>query len=85
LRPPATPASSSAWNLSTPTAARLLDELGADAPIGIVLDPANLLTSETVTRQDEIIGEAIDLLGGRIIGTQAKDVVAFGYSGAPPG
>jgi sugar phosphate isomerase/epimerase len=67
------------------TAARLLDELGADAPVGIVLDPANLLTPETVSRQHEIIGAAIDLLGGRIIGTQAKDVVASGYSAAGAG
>ena len=68
-----------------PTAARLLDELGADAPIGIVLDPANLLTPDTVKRQDEIIGEAIDLLGDRIISTQAKDVVASGYAAAGAG
>ena len=63
------------------TAARLLDELGDDAPVGIVLDPANLLTSHTVARQDEIIGEAVDLLGARIVGIQAKDVPAA-YSAA---
>jgi sugar phosphate isomerase/epimerase len=63
-----------------PTAAQLLAELGADAPIGIVLDPANLLTPANVGHQDEIIGEAIDLLGDRIVGAQAKDVVASGYS-----
>ena len=68
-----------------PTAARLLHELGDDAPIGIVLDPANLLTPQTVARQDEIIGEAIDLLGDRVIGAQAKDVVAAGYSAAGAG
>jgi len=68
-----------------PAAARLLGELGADAPVGIVLDPANLLTPETVSRQDEIIGAAIDLLGARIIGTQAKDVAAAGYSAAGAG
>jgi sugar phosphate isomerase/epimerase len=68
-----------------PTAARLLEELGDDAPVGIVLDPANLLTPQTVKRQDEIIGAAIDLLGDRIIGTQAKDVVASGYSAAGAG
>jgi len=28
------------------TARRLLDEVGLDAPIGIILDPANLLTPE---------------------------------------
>ncbi|WP_214110138.1 sugar phosphate isomerase/epimerase family protein [Acrocarpospora catenulata] len=68
-----------------PTAARLLTELGTDAPIGIVLDPANLLTPATVARQDEIIGEAIDLLGDRIVGAQAKDVVVSGYAAAGTG
>jgi sugar phosphate isomerase/epimerase len=68
-----------------PTAARLLKELGEEAPIGIVLDPANLLTPQTVSRQDEIIGEAIDLLGDRVIGAQAKDVVSAGYSAAGAG
>lgn len=68
-----------------PTAARLLDQLGDEAPIGIVLDPANLLTPDTVGRQDEIIGEAVDLLGDRVIGAQAKDVVASGYSAAGAG
>ena len=33
--------------------------------------------------QDTILGEAIDLLGGRVIGVRAKDVVASGY--AAPG
>jgi sugar phosphate isomerase/epimerase len=68
-----------------PAAARLLDELGGDAPIGIVLDPANLVSPDTVMRQDEIIGAAIDLLGDRIIGTQAKDVAASGHSAAGAG
>ncbi len=68
-----------------PTAARLLAELGDDAPIGIVLDPANLLTPSTVDRQDEIVGQAIDLLGDRVVGAQAKDVVAAGYSAAGAG
>ena len=35
---------------------------------------------KTIDQQDKIIGEAIDLLGGRVIGVQAKDVVASGYS-----
>ena len=50
-----------------------------------MLDPANLLTPATVARQDEIIGEAIDLLGDRVVGAQAKDVVASGYSAAGVG
>jgi len=68
-----------------PAAARLLDELGPDAPLGIVLDPANLLTPGTVDRQHEILDEAITLLGARIVGVQAKDVVASGYSAAGAG
>ena len=68
-----------------PAAARLLDELGPDAPIGIVLDPANLLTPATVDRQGEILDEAVTLLGARIVGVQAKDVVASGYSAAGAG
>ena len=54
--------------------------MGLDAPIGIILDPANLLAPDTVDQQDKIIGEAVDLLGGRVIGVQAKDVVESGYS-----
>jgi sugar phosphate isomerase/epimerase len=66
-------------------AARLLAELGDDAPIGIVLDPANLLTRQTVPRQSEILSEAVALLGHRVIGAQAKDVVASGRSAAGAG
>lgn len=66
-------------------AARLLDELGHDAPIGIVLDPANLLSPETVARQSEILAEAVDLLGTSVISVQVKDVVASGYSAAGAG
>jgi sugar phosphate isomerase/epimerase len=61
-------------------AAQLLGELGHDAPTGIVLDPANLLSPETVPRQSEVLAEAVDLLGTSVISVQAKDVVASGYS-----
>ena len=66
-----------------PTAKRLLDELGEGAPIGIILDCANLLTPETLPRQAEILAEAVDLIGPRVIAAQAKDVVASGK--AAPG
>ena len=66
-------------------AARLLDELGPDAPIGIIFDPANLLSPATIARQEEILTEAIDMLGARIIGAHAKDVVESGYSAAGAG
>jgi sugar phosphate isomerase/epimerase len=66
-------------------AARLLDELGPDAPIGIIFDPANLLSPATIAQQADILTEAIDMLGGRIIGAHAKDVVESGYSAAGAG
>ncbi len=68
-----------------PTAARLLDELGHDAPVGIVLDPANLLSPETISRQSEILAEAVDLLGPSVVGVQAKDVAASGSAAAGAG
>ena len=65
------------------TAARLLDELGHDAAVGIVLDPANLLSPESVPRQSEVLAEAVALLGPSVIGIQVKDVAASGF--AAPG
>jgi sugar phosphate isomerase/epimerase len=65
-----------------PTAARLLTELGDDAPVGIIFDPANLLGPETVSWQARILAEAIDLLGSRIVGVQLKDLTAEGASAA---
>jgi hypothetical protein len=58
--------------------------LGRDAPIGIVLDPANLLSPETVSRQSEI------RRGGRPPRRERrqrapKDVVASGYAAAGAG
>jgi sugar phosphate isomerase/epimerase len=66
-------------------ASRLLAEVGQDAPIGIIFDPANLLSPATVARQDEILTDAVAKLGTRIIGAQAKDVVDGGYSAAGAG
>jgi sugar phosphate isomerase/epimerase len=66
-------------------AGRLLDELGADAPIGIILDPANLLSPATIAQQEAILTDAIETLGARIIGAHAKDVVESGYSAAGAG
>jgi sugar phosphate isomerase/epimerase len=62
-----------------PTAARLLDELGDDAPVGIIFDPANLLSPETMGQQARILTEAVDLLGPRIIGVQLKDFDVMDY------
>jgi L-ribulose-5-phosphate 3-epimerase len=41
--------------------------------IGVVLDPGNLLTADNFSRQDEVIEEAFQLLGNRIIACHAKD------------
>ena len=65
-------------------AARLLSELGADAcHLAIVLDPANLLTVDTVENQERILSGAFAVLGEHTAAVHAKDVVASGY--AAPG
>ena len=67
-------------------AARLLAELGAEAAhVGIVLDPANLLTQATIGRQRDILTTAVDLLGEFVICLHAKDVVTSGYAAAGSG
>jgi sugar phosphate isomerase/epimerase len=69
---------------SASAARRLLRELGPDARhLGIVLDPANLLTVDTLDRQVGILTEAFTELGPSTVGVHAKDVVASGY--AAPG
>jgi sugar phosphate isomerase/epimerase len=65
------------------TAARLLHELGSGAPVGIVFDPANLLSPETISSQSEIIARAVDLLGTRVVGVQLKDMTSSGSAAAP--
>ena len=60
-------------------AARLLDEVGDDAPVGIVFDPANLLTSDSASRQARILTHAVDLLGPRIVGVQLKGFDLMDY------
>lgn len=67
------------------TAERLLDEIGHDAPVGIIFDPANLLSPATIADQGHILTDAIARLGPRIIGAQAKDVVGEGYAAAGTG
>ena len=65
------------------TAVRLLTELGGDAGhLAIVLDPANLLTVETLTRQEAILARAFELLGSRTAALHAKDVASAGYTAA---
>lgn len=66
-------------------AARLLEELGADAPVGIVFDPANLLSAASVLDQTALLTHAIDLLGHRVIGAHAKDVIQAPHAAAGRG
>lgn len=67
-------------------ARRLLDELGGDAALaGIVLDPANLVTVQTASQQEEILGAAADLLGESVVCVHAKDVVSSGYAAVGTG
>jgi len=66
------------------TAVRLFRELGDDARhLAVVLDPANLLTVDTLPSQERILTHAFGALGGWTAGVHAKDVVAAGY--AAPG
>jgi sugar phosphate isomerase/epimerase len=51
--------------------------------VGIVLDPANLVTPSTVADQDRILRAAFDDLGAHTVALHAKDVVtAGGYAAA---
>ena len=71
----------------TAAALRLLSDLGRDAEvIGVVLDPANLLTPDTVPDQHRVLTDAFATLGPSTICVHAKDVVAQGeYSAAGRG
>ncbi len=63
-------------------ARRLLDAVGAPH-LGIVLDAANLIGRDGVARQNDIIAEAIDLLGAHVVLAHAKDIDASGKVVAP--
>jgi sugar phosphate isomerase/epimerase len=62
---------------SAARARALIDTLGSDR-IGIVLDPANLFEVGTAVDRARVIGEAVDLLGDRIVMAHAKDRAADG-------
>jgi sugar phosphate isomerase/epimerase len=64
-------------------ARRLLTELGDQARlVGIVLDPANLVTPVTAGEQDRILRAAFAELGDAVVALHAKDVVSGGYAAA---
>jgi sugar phosphate isomerase/epimerase len=49
------------------------------------LDDLLELSPETVPRQSEVLAEAVDLLGPRVVGVQAKDVATSGAPAAGAG
>jgi len=53
---------------------RMLEEVPS-SNIGVVIDPGNLLKTENLARQNEVMEEAFELLGDRIIAAHAKDRV----------
>jgi sugar phosphate isomerase/epimerase len=63
-------------------AKRILNEM-ASSHLGIILDAANLLTPDTLSRQLGVIEEATDLVGGALLLAHAKDINASGQVVAP--
>lgn len=57
---------------TAPELARMLEEVPS-SNIGVVIDPGNLLTAANFAKQDQVIAEAFELLGDRIIAAHAKD------------
>ena len=55
----------------------LLDELRHQR-LAVVMDPANILAGAMDRAPDEVLTEAFDLLGDRIVATHAKDIDAAG-------
>ncbi len=62
-------------------ARRLMDELRSPR-LKIVLDPANLFRPGDLSRMDEILEEAFDLLGADIAMAHAKELTADGHAGS---
>jgi sugar phosphate isomerase/epimerase len=63
-------------------ARRLLSEV-ASPFLGIVLDPANLLSPETLPKQHEITAQAAQLLGGSLLLAHIKDIDPSGRVTTP--
>jgi sugar phosphate isomerase/epimerase len=59
------------------TAERLLKETNSPH-LGIVLDAANLLSAALLAQQDNVMEEAVGLLGDRLLLAHAKDIAASG-------
>jgi sugar phosphate isomerase/epimerase len=63
-------------------ARRLLNEV-ASPFLGIVLDPANLLSPETLHKQHQVIAQAAQLLGGSLLLAHIKDIDPSGRVTTP--
>jgi sugar phosphate isomerase/epimerase len=63
-------------------ARRLLDEV-ASPFLGIILDPANLLSAETLPKQQEVLAQAAQLLGGSLVLAHIKDIDSSGRVTTP--
>lgn len=61
---------------TAPELARMLEEVPSSM-VGVVLDPGNLMTADNFARQNEVIEEAFELLGDRIIAAHAKDRIVL--------
>lgn len=59
----------------SPEVMRRLLECVQSNNLQVILDPVNLLTIDTYKNQDEIIKEAFDLLGDRLVILHAKDFI----------
>jgi L-ribulose-5-phosphate 3-epimerase len=53
---------------------RLLDTIDSNN-LQVILDPVNLLTMDTYKNQEEILQEAMELLGDRVVVLHAKDFI----------
>ena len=68
----------SKWIKSPPISNDRIQELIARVPsdfLGIVCDPTNLITPETASKQVEIVAEAFEKFGERIVRLHLKDYV----------
>ena len=65
---------------SAAKAQRLLADMQSDR-LKIVIDPANLLPTGTLSRQRYILDDALDRLGAHIVMAHAKDIARDGQAG----
>ena len=67
----------------TASCARLLEEAGPGAPLGVVLDAWNSAAGEPRRPAGDVVAEAFAVLGSRTVCLQAKDPLARKFPGGP--